>query len=123
MTRRIIKAIENPMTTMLGHATGRLLLQRKGYAVNLEKVIDAAIANEKIIEINANPLRLDMDWRFWHKAIQKGLLCCINCDAHTVDQLEFYRLGVNIARKGWLTKEDVINTLALKDVLKFLRRK
>ena len=120
MTRRIIKALEHPSTTMLGHATGRLLLQREPYKVNMGKVIDAAIANQKIIEINGHPKRLDMDWRLWHQAIEKGLVCCINCDAHAVEQLAFYETGIHIARKGWLTKEDVINTLPLKDIQKRL---
>lgn len=122
MTRRIIKALEHPMTTMLGHPTGRLLLRREPYRVNMAKVIDAAIANHKIIELNGNPMRLDMDWRLWHAAADKGLMCCINCDAHATEQLAFYRAGVNIARKGWLTKKNVINTLSLKEVIKWLNR-
>jgi len=120
MTNRIIKALEHPLTTMLGHPTGRLLLRREPYRVNLQKVIDAAIANKKIIEINGNPKRLDLDWRLWHTAIEKGLLCCINTDAHAVAQHAFIQSGVNIARKGWLTKKDVINTLSLKQILKLL---
>jgi len=123
MTKRIIKALEHPLTTMLGHATGRLLLQREPYAVNLAKVIDAAIANHKIIELNGNPMRLDMDWRLWRQAAKKGLRCCINCDAHAADQLAFFRAGVNAARKGWLTKKDVVNTLPLKEILKSLNTK
>ena len=111
MTRRLIRAIEHPSTTMVGHVTGRVLLQRDPYAVNLSKVIDACIANHKIIEINGNPMRMDMDWRYWHAASQKGLLCCINADAHAADQLAFVRSGINVARKGWLEKKQVINTL------------
>ncbi|MBS0604488.1 MAG: DNA polymerase/3'-5' exonuclease PolX [Verrucomicrobia bacterium] len=121
MTKRIIRAIENPYSTMLGHATGRLLLRREPYKVNLNKVIDACIANNKIIELNGNPMRLDMDWRLWHAASEKGLMCCINPDAHHTDHLQFYRAGVNIARKGWLEKEDVLNTRPLKQVQKFLK--
>lgn len=120
MTARIIKAIENPFTTMIGHPTGRLLLRRDPYAVNLPKIIDACIANGKIIELNAQPSRLDMDWRFWHKASDKGLKCCINPDAHHIDQLQLYRAGVNIARKGWLQKESILNTLPLKKVQAYL---
>lgn len=120
MTKRIIKAIEHPCTTMLGHLTGRLLLRREPYAVNIPKVIDACIANKKIIELNGNPQRLDMDWRFWRVAVEKGLLCCINTDAHAAEHLDFILAGVNIARKGWLKKEDVINTLPLKGVKAFL---
>ncbi len=121
MTKRIIRAIENPYTTMVGHVTGRLLLRREPYKVNLAKVIDACIANKKIMELNANPMRLDMDWRLWHAASEKGLLCCINTDAHHTSHLQFYRAGVNIARKGWLEKEDILNTRPLKQVQKFLK--
>ncbi|HSX11742.1 MAG TPA: DNA polymerase/3'-5' exonuclease PolX [Chlamydiales bacterium] len=121
MTKRIIKALENPYTTMLGHPTGRLLLKREPYAVNLSKVIDAAIANKKIIELNGNPMRLDLDWRLWHAASKKGLRCCVNTDAHAVDQHAFYLAGVNIARKGWLTKNEVINTLPLDKVIRSLK--
>ena len=120
MTNRIIKALEHPLTTMLGHATGRLLLRREPYSVNLAKVIDAAIANNKIIELNGTPSRLDMDWRLWRQAAKKGLLCCINCDAHSADQLEYFRAGINAARKGWLTKKDVVNTLPLKQIIEYL---
>ncbi len=120
MTKRIIKALEHPMTTMLGHPTGRLLLKREASAVNLAKVIDAAIANQKIIELNGNPKRLDLEWRLWHKASEKGLLCCINCDAHSAEQLQFIETGVNSARKGWLTKKKVINTLSLKEMKSYL---
>jgi DNA polymerase (family 10) len=120
MTKRIIRAIENPYATMVGHLTGRLLLKREGYKVNVAKVIDACIANKKIMELNANPMRLDMDWRWWHYASDKGLLCCINTDAHSVDTLQFFRAGVNAARKGWLKKSDILNTRALAQVQKFL---
>lgn len=120
MTKRIIRAIENPYTTMVGHVTGRLLLKREPYKVNLAKVIDACIANNKIMELNANPKRLDMDWRLWHAASNKGLMCCINPDAHHTDHLQFYRCGVGIARKGWLEKADILNTRPLKEVKKFL---
>ena len=120
MTDRIIKALENPYTSMLGHLTGRLLLKREAYALNIEKVIDAAIANQKIIELNANPYRLDMDWKFWHHAKEKGLMCSINPDAHAAEQLKYCTAGVNIARKGWLEKEDVLNTYPLKKVIHFL---
>lgn len=116
MTARLIKAIENPYTTILGHVTGRLLLRRDPYPVNLAKVIDACIANHTIMELNGNPKRLDMDWRYWHKASEKGLVCCINPDAHHTSDLDYYRAGVNVARKGWLEKENIFNTLPLKKV-------
>lgn len=123
MTARLIKAIENPYTTMVGHVTGRLLLKRDPYAVNLSKVIDACIANRKIIELNGNPLRLDMDWRIWHEAKEKGLKCSINPDAHSTSDLLYYQAGINIARKGWLTKHDIINTLPLAKVEVLLNRR
>ena len=121
MTKRILRAIEHPLTTILGHPTGRLLLQREPYAVNLQKIIDACIANKKVIELNGNPSRMDLDWRLWHAASEKGLLCCINPDAHAADQLAFVHTGVNAARKGWLEKKHVINTLPLAQMRKFLR--
>ena len=122
MTRRLIRAIEHPSATIVGHVTGRVLLERAPYSVDLKKVIDACIANHKIIEINGNPKRMDMDWRFWHTASQRGLLCCINADAHAADQLVFVESGVNVARKGWLTKDQVINTLSLKEITQFLKK-
>ena len=123
MTRRIIRAIEQPHVTMLGHLTGRLLLEREGYEVEVDKVIDAAIANGVVIELNANPSRLDLDWRHWRKAAERGLLCSINPDAHGTDQLAYYQVGVGSARKGWLTKENVINTQPLAVVKRWLTRK
>jgi DNA polymerase (family 10) len=109
MTARVIRAIEHPATTMLGHPTGRLLLRREPYKIDLQKVIDAAIANRVIIEINANPRRLDLDWRLWRRAAEKGLMCAINPDAHDMEGLGYFRAGVNIARKGWLSGEQVLN--------------
>ncbi len=121
MTARIIKAIENPYATMLGHLTGRLLLKREPYPLNIPKVIDACIANHTIIELNAHPMRLDMDWRLWHKAADKGLKCSINPDAHSTEDLQYYRAGVNIARKGWLERQDILNTLSLAKVKAYLK--
>ena len=123
MTARIIKAIEHPATTMLGHLTGRLLLKRDGYEVDARKVVDAAIANSVVIELNANPYRLDMDWRLWKSAAEKGLLSSINPDAHAPEHFAFVEAGVNMARKGWLMAENVINTLPLNDVKEVLGRK
>ncbi len=120
MTNRLIKAIENPYTTMVAHLTGRLLLKRDAYALNIPKIIDACIANHKIIELNAFPNRLDMDWRFWRKAKEKGLKCSINPDAHSTDHLLYYKAGVQCARKGWLEKDDIFNTLPLSKVRDYL---
>ncbi len=123
MTARIIRAIEHPHTTMLGHLTGRLLLRREGYAINATKIIDAAIANEVIIELNASPWRLDMDWRLWRKAADRGLLCSINPDSHETATLVEVRAGVNAARKGWLCAEQVVNTRPLKEMKTYLKVK
>ena len=121
-TARIIKAIENKHVDMIGHLTGRLLNKREPYEVDVAKVIDAAAANETIIELNANPWRLDLDWRWWRRAAEKGVLCSINPDAHHIDQLAFAAHGVRIARKGWLTPEQVLNTRPLPEVLAWLGR-
>jgi DNA polymerase (family 10) len=122
MTKRICKALAHPLVTMLGHPTGRLLLEREGYAVNMPQVITTAAKYNKIIEINAHPYRLDMDWRLWKHAKELGVKCAINPDAHNIPDLQFIAVGVGIARKGWLTKSDVINCLPLKDIEKALRR-
>ena len=110
MTARVIRAIEHPATVMLGHPTGRILLRREPFKIDLQKVIDAAIANRVIIEINANPHRLDLDWRLWRRAADRGLMCSINPDAHSREGLSYFVAGVNIARKGWLEKEQVLNS-------------
>ena len=109
MTARVIRAIEHPSTVMLGHPTGRILLRREPYKIDLHKVIDAAIANRVIIEINANPRRLDMDWRLWRRAAEKGLMCAINHDAHSTNGLAYFEAGVNIARKGGIPLEQILN--------------
>ena len=110
MTARIVRAVEHPRVTMLGHATGRLLLRREAYKVDLARVIDAAIANRVVIELNAHPSRLDLDWRLWRRAAERGLMCAINPDAHTTAGLRHVEAGVRVARKGWLTAENVLNT-------------
>lgn len=113
MTARIIRAVENPHITMLGHLTGRLLLKRDGYAVNVPAIIDACAATGTIIELNASPWRLDMDWRWWRLAVEKGVKCSINPDAHSTAGLQDLWHGVRSARKGWLTRADVVNCLPL----------
>ena len=123
MTKRVIAAAENPFVHMLGHLTGRLLLERAAYKINQTAVIDACAATGTWIEINAHPLRLDMDWRLWHYAKDKGVKCVINCDAHRNDDAHYLRLGAGIARKGWLEAANVINTLPLDKLRKELRRK
>lgn len=122
MTRRIIRAMESPHVTFMGHLTGRLLLRRDPYAVNHEKIIDAAAATRTIIEFNCNPKRFDMDWRWWHRARDKGVLCSINPDAHSTQQLQFLKLGADVARKGWLRREDVVNTKSLAEIEAWLKQ-
>ncbi len=113
MTARIIRAISNPYVTMLGHLTGRLLLSRESYQVDIPAVIDVAAETGTIIELNCSPRRLDMDWRWWPLAKSKGVKCAINPDAHHTSQLQHLWLGTGVARKGWLTRDDVVNCLPL----------
>jgi DNA polymerase (family 10) len=113
-TTRLIRAVENPFTTILGHPTGRLLLRREGYPVDHEKVIDACAANGVAIEVNANPRRLDIDWRWIRHATARGVLVAINPDAHSVDELYYMRWGVAAARKGWLTPGQCLNAMPLE---------
>ena len=120
-TQRLIRAAEHPHVHMLGHLTGRLLLERKPYPVNQQAVIDACAATGTWIELNASPWRFDLDWRLWHYARSKGVKCVVNCDAHRLDHFGYLRLGAGVARKGWLTKGDVVNTLTLAGLRKALR--
>ena len=105
MTSRMINALEHPLVTMLGHLSGRLLLKREASKLNIQKIIDAAVANGKIIELNSNPMRLDMDWRYWKRAAEKGLLCCINPDAHAIHHFDYQEAGVLTARKGMVNNK------------------
>jgi DNA polymerase (family 10) len=113
-TSRICRALANPYVTMLGHATGRLLLSRDAYRVDMKKVLDAAAEHKKIVEINANPHRLDLDWRLCGYAKEKGVPFSINPDAHSTEGLEDVPFGVNVARKGGVTAQDVVNTLPVE---------
>jgi len=122
-TKRILRAVENKYVHMLGHLTGRLLLERDPQKMNVREIIDACAANGTWIELNATPERLDMDWRHWQYAKSKGVKCVINCDAHRLEHVGYLRLGADVARKGWLTREDVINTLPLPKLLKELKKK
>jgi DNA polymerase (family 10) len=123
MTARIIRAMENRYVTMLGHLTGRLLLMRPAYAVAIPTILDAAVATGTIIELNANPWRLDLDWRWWKLAKEKGVRTSINPDAHSTRGLQDLYFGIRAARKGWLTRADVINTLPLGEIEQVLRAK
>lgn len=122
-TARVCKALSHPAVTMLGHATGRLLLRRDGYKIDLDKVLDAAAAHGKMIEINAQPDRLDLDWKYVKRAKELGIPLVINPDAHSTDDLALYVWGVDVARRGWLTKADVFNTKGVGDVMKELNRR
>ena len=123
MTERIIRAIQNPLVTLLAHPTGRLLLKRDGYKIDIPAVIDAAAATGTWIEINAAPKRLDLDWRWWPRAKERGVRCVINPDAHRVERLRDLWFGVGVARKGWLTKSYVVNCLPLGKIDMELKRK
>lgn len=114
MTKRLIKVTQNPYVHILGHMTGRLLLEREGYKVNQPAVIDACAETGTWIELNCNPYRFDMDWHLWRYAKEKGVRCVINPDAHRNEHAGYLRLGAGVARKGWLEKTDVVNTLSLQ---------
>lgn len=123
-TARVCKAITHAATTMLGHATGRLLLRREGYKLDLDRVIHTAADHGKMIEINAHPHRLDLDWTWVKRAKALGVMIVINPDAHSTDGLELTRFGIDVARRGWLTKEEVFNTRMVAEVkAEFKKRK
>ncbi len=120
MTQRIIKAIKNPYTTILGHPTGRLLLARKAYPVNLQEILATSAETGTIIEINSNPHRLDLDWLHIKHAKDLGIKFAISPDAHDIFGLDYVKFGVYIARKGWLEVSNLINALCSKDVMSML---
>ena len=122
-TRRLIKAIEHPCTTILGHMTGRQLLIRPGYPVHFHKIIDACAANGVVIEINANPYRLDMDWSHIPYALKKGVMIAIDPDAHSIAEIDNIRWGVAAARKGGLTKEMTWNAMSLQQIESWMKKK
>lgn len=122
-TTRLLKAIENPYTTILGHPTGRLLLSRAGYPLDYKKIIDACAANQVVIEINANPLRLDLDWR-WHRyALEKGVLLSVNPDAHRTEGFHDMKYGILVARKGGLSADKCLNAFSLEEITKYFESK
>jgi DNA polymerase (family 10) len=123
MTQRVIRAMENRFVTMLAHPTGRLLLKREPYQIDIPKILDGAARTGTWIELNAAPKRLDLDWRWWPCAKEKGVKCLINPDAHRTERLQDLWFGIGIARKGWLTKDDVMNCLPLPDIEHALRQK
>jgi DNA polymerase (family 10) len=122
-TKRLLKAIENPFTTILGHMTGRQLLIRPGYPLDFKKIIDACAANNVVIEINANPYRLDMDWTHLPYALKKEVMISVNPDAHSIGEIDNIQWGVSAARKGGLTKKMTWNAMGLKKVEQWLRKR
>jgi DNA polymerase (family 10) len=122
-TNRLIKAIENPYTTILGHPTARQLLIRSGYEIDHKKVIDACAANNVIIEINSNPLRLDIDWRWVPYCLDKGVMLSINPDAHSLSELYYTDFGVIMGQKGGLTAENCLNCLPLEGIKQYFKNR
>ncbi|HWK58218.1 MAG TPA: helix-hairpin-helix domain-containing protein [Parapedobacter sp.] len=121
-TNRLVKAIENPYTTLIGHPTGRLLLSRTGYQLDYERIIDTCAAHGVAIEINANPLRLDLDWR-WHRyAIEKGVMLSINPDAHRNNGFRDMQYGVHVARKGGVAAQHCLNTLSVEAIAEYFNQ-
>ncbi len=120
-TQRMLRAISHPYVDIIGHPTGRILLGRAGYALDMEAVIDAAAAHNVCIEVNANPARLDLDWRLLHKARDKGIKIPLNPDAHTLAGLDDMRYGIGVARKGWLRATDVLNTMETEALRAFFQ--
>ena len=117
---RLMKAIENPYTTILGHMTGRLLLSRSGYPVDHKKIIEACAANHVVIELNAHPRRLDIDWKHIDYAIEKNVLLSIDPDAHALDGFDDVKYGVLAAQKGGMTKENNLSSFGLKEFEEWL---
>lgn len=116
MTKRIIRAIENPLVNIIGHPTGRMLGHRPMYPLNLQEVIAAAAENKTVLEINGSPSRLDLDPEFVRMAKDAGVLLAVNTDAHGIPQLAHRQTGLNVARRGWLTKDEVINTYSVEEL-------
>jgi DNA polymerase (family 10) len=123
MTRRILRAMGDPRLTILGHATGRLLLSRDGYAVDVEAIIEKAAENGTILELNCDPHRMDLDWRYLRDAREKGVMIEIGPDAHSEMELDNVETGVGMARKAWLSRDDVLNTRTAREVLTIAKRK
>jgi DNA polymerase (family 10) len=115
--------LRHALATMLAHPIGRLLLKREPYQINVPAILDAAARSGTWIELNAAPKRLDLDWRWWPMAKQKGVKCVVNPDAHRAERLQDLWFGIGIARKGWLTKDDVVNCLPLSKIQNALRTK
>ncbi len=122
MTQRICRALSNPYVNILGHPSGRLIGRREGYLVDWEEIFAAAKKNQVALEINAYPERLDLAWQNVKKAVASGVKISLGTDAHSINQLEYMRLGVGVARRGWATKNDILNTMNLKNLIKFIKK-
>ena len=122
-TQRLLRAIANPYVDIIGHSTGRILLGRPGYPVDMDQIIEAAAEHGTCIEINAHPSRLDLDWRYLRKARDKGIKIPIDPDAHALAGIDDMRYGIGIARKGWLRAQDVLNTLDFEALMAFFHVK
>ena len=120
-TQRMLRAIANPYVDIIGHPTGRILLGREGYTLDIEAIIDAAAEHGVSIEINAHPSRLDLDWRYLRRARDKGMKIPVDPDAHSIDGLDVVRYGINMARKGWLRPTDVLNTFSTEEIVAYFR--
>jgi DNA polymerase (family 10) len=117
---RLLNAINNPYTSILGHPTGRLLLSRKGYPVNHAAIIEACADNNVVIELNAHPRRLDMDWRYIAGAVEKDVLISINPDAHAVEGFSDCKYGVLVAQKAGLTAAQNLSSFSLQEMMEFV---
>ena len=122
-TERILRAVANPFVTILGHMTGRQLLRRPGYAVDIEKILRACAKHHVAVEINANPWRLDLDWRWHGRALELGCMMSINPDAHSVRELDHMHWGVEMARKGGVPADRVLNAMTLAEITRFFGQK
>ena len=122
-TERLITAIANPYTTILGHMTGRILLQRIGYPIDHEAIINACAEFNVVIEINSHPKRLDIDWRWVHKALDKGVMLSINPDAHEIAGYQDMYYGVCTGRKGGLSKEQTLNAMNLDEISRYFEER
>jgi len=116
---RVLRAIENPYTSILGHPTGRLLLERKGFPLDYNIILDACKANKVAVELNASPYRLDIDWRFLYLALEKGVMVSINPDSHQKDKMIEMEYGVKVAQKGGLIKDLTFNALNMNEFLNY----
>ena len=121
-TARVVRAIENPSTNILGHPTGRLLLGRSGYPLDMSQIFDACAANQVAIELNASPYRLDLDWQWIREAVDRGIQICINPDAHARAAMKYVDYGVSVAQKGWLNAESCLNSCGVEDFLNFCKK-